>query len=425
MGKDAASGPRPSLLPEVLPVFSAAPLSEPRLPISMASVILSAARTPVGSFGGALASVPAPELGATAIRAALERAKVGPDQVDEVLMGCVVTAGVGQAPARQASLGAGIPDSVPTMTVNKVCGSGMKTVLLADQSIRAGDNRVVVAGGMENMSRAPFLLDKARYGYGYGNAELIDALFHDGLRDAYDGSAMGAAADLCAESCNVPRERQDEFAVLSYQRAQQSVNEGVFDAEVAPVTVKGRKGDTVVEKDEEPFRTNFDKIPQLRAVFSKEGTVTAANASTINDGAAALVVADEAWAKENGLTPMARIVATAQHAKKPVEFTTAPVQAIEKVLDKAGLTLDDIDLFEVNEAFAVVSLVAQDALGIPTEKLNVNGGSVAIGHPIGASGARILTTLLHAMEQRGARRGLAAICIGGGEATAILVERDA
>ena len=391
----------------------------------MASVILSAARTPVGSFGGALASVPAPELGSTAIKSALERASVQPDQVDEVLMGCVVTAGVGQAPARQASLGAGIPDSVPTMTVNKVCGSGMKTVLLADQAVRAGDARVVVAGGMENMSRAPFLLDKARYGYGYGNAELIDALFHDGLRDAYDGSAMGVAADLCAETCNVPRERQDEFSVLSYQRAQKSVEEGVFDAEVAPVTVKGRKGDTVVEKDEEPFRTNFDKIPQLRAVFSKEGTVTAANASTINDGAAALVVADETWASENGLTPMARIVATAQHAQKPVEFTTAPIGAINKVLDKAGLSLDDIDLFEINEAFAVVSLAAQDALGIPTEKLNVNGGSVAIGHPIGASGARILTTLLHAMEQRNAKRGLAAICIGGGEATAIIVERDA
>ena len=400
-------------------------IPNPQSPIGMPSVILSAARTPVGSFGGALASVPAPELGSTAIRAALERAKVSPDQVDEVLMGCVVTAGVGQAPARQASLGAGIPDAVPTMTVNKVCGSGMKTVLLADQSIRAGDNRVVVAGGMENMSRAPFLLDKARYGYGYGNAELVDALFHDGLRDAYDGSAMGAAADLCAETCNVPRERQDEFSVLSYQRAQRSIEEGVFEAEVAPVTVKGRKGDTIVEKDEEPFRTNFDKIPQLRAVFSKEGTVTAANASTINDGAAALVVADEAWANEHGLTPMARIVATAQHAQKPVEFTTAPIGAINKVLDKAGLALDDIDLFEINEAFAVVSLAAQDALGIPTEKLNVNGGSVAIGHPIGASGARILTTLLYAMEQRGARRGLAAICIGGGEATAIIVERDA
>ncbi|NNF57886.1 MAG: thiolase family protein [Rhodothermaceae bacterium] len=389
----------------------------------MASVILSAARTPIGSFGGALSSVTAPHLGATAIQGALDRAGVDPAEVGEVLMGNVVTAGVGQAPARQAAIHAGIPDSVPCMTVNKVCGSGMKTVLLADQSIRAGDNDVVVAGGMENMSQAPFLLDKARYGYGYGNGQLIDALFHDGLRDAYDGNAMGVAADLCGETCNVPRERQDEFSILSYQRAQESIDTGRFADETVPVTVKGRKGDTVVEKDEEPFKTNFDKIPQLRPVFTKEGTVTAANASTINDGAAALVVASEEWAEANGKAPLARIVATAQHSQKPVEFTTAPIGAIEKVLGKAGLALDDIDLFEVNEAFAVVSLAAQDALGIPTEKLNVNGGAVAVGHPIGASGARILTTLLYAMQQRDAKRGLAAICIGGGEATAIIVER--
>ncbi len=389
----------------------------------MPSVLLSAARTPVGSCGGALASVPAPQLGATAIKAALERASVAPDQVDEGVMGCVVTAGVGQAPARQASLGAGLPDSVPCMTINKVCGSGMKAVLLADQMIRAGDASVVVAGGMENMSMAPFLLEKARYGYGYGNGTLIDALFHDGLRDAYDGSAMGVAADLCADTCGVPREAQDAFSIESYTRAQRSVNEGTFDAEIAPVTIASKKGDTVVAKDEEPFKTNFDKIPSLRAVFTKEGTVTAANASSINDGAAALVVADEAWAAENGKTALARIVATAQHAQKPVEFTTAPIGAINKVLEKAGLTLEDIDLFEINEAFAVVALAAQDALGIPAEKLNVNGGAVAVGHPIGASGARILTTLVHAMQARGARRGLAAICIGGGEATAIIVER--
>jgi acetyl-CoA C-acetyltransferase len=387
------------------------------------SVILSAARTPIGSFGGALAGVPSPELGATAIRAALERARVGPDEIEEVMMGCVVTAGVGQSPARQAALGAGIPDYVPTMTVNKVCGSGMKTVMLADQAIRAGDLSLAVAGGMENMSRAPFLLDQARYGYGYGNAQLVDALFHDGLRDAYDGEAMGNAADLCAETCSVPRERQDEFSVLSYRRAQESVQEGRFADEIAPVTVSGRKGDTVVDVDEEPFRTNFDKIPQLRPVFSKEGTVTAANASTINDGAAALVIASADWAERNGRVPMARIVATAQHAKNPKEFTTAPIQAIEKVLEKAGLTLAAIDLFEINEAFAVVSLVAQDALGIPVEKMNVHGGAVALGHPIGASGARILTTLLYAMQQHDARLGLAAICIGGGEATAMIVER--
>jgi acetyl-CoA C-acetyltransferase len=389
----------------------------------MASVILSAARTPIGSFNGVLSTVPAPKLGATAIAAALERAGVDPDQVEEVIMGCVVTAGVGQAPARQAAIHAGIPDSVPAMTVNKVCGSGMKAVLLADQMIRAGDVNVVVAGGMENMSAAPFLLDKARTGYGYGNATLVDALFHDGLRDAYAAGAMGVFADACAVSCNVPREAQDEFAVESYRRAQHAIESGRFDAEIAPVTVQGRKGDTVVLRDEEPFRTDFAKIPTLRPAFGKEGTVTAANASKINDGAAALVVASEEWASANGRRPIARIVATAQHSQKPSEFTTAPVDAIRKVLSKAGLTIDDIDLFEVNEAFAVVALVAADTLSIPQEKLNVNGGAVALGHPIGASGARILTTLVHAMEARGARRGLAGICIGGGEATAMILER--
>jgi acetyl-CoA C-acetyltransferase len=390
----------------------------------MASVILSAARTPVGSFGGSLSSVSAPTLGATAIEGALDRAGVEKDQVHEVIMGNVVTAGEGQAPARQAALGAGLPQGVHCMTINKVCGSGMKAVMLADQAIRAGDAQVVVAGGMENMSQAPFYLPKARYGYGYGNGELVDGLFHDGLRDAYDGVAMGVAADQCGETCNVPRDRQDAFSVESYRRAQASVENGAFAEEIVPVTVKGRKGDTVVDTDEEPARTNFDKIPQLRPVFSKEGTVTAANASTINDGAAALVVASAEWAEANGKTPLARIVASAQHSQAPMEFTTAPIEAVNKVLDRAGLTLDDIDLFEVNEAFAVVALAAQDALGIPHEKLNVRGGSVAVGHPIGASGARILTTLLHAMVERDAKRGLAAICIGGGEATAIIVERD-
>ncbi len=389
------------------------------------SVLLSAARTPMGAFGGALSTVPAPQLGATVIAAALDRAGVAADQVDEVVMGCVLTSGVGQAPARQAALAAGLPDSTPCLTINKVCGSGMKAVMLADQAIRAGDAHVVVAGGMENMSRAPFLLEKARYGYGYGNGVLVDALFNDGLRDAYDSNPMGVAADLAAETCNVSREAQDAFSVESYQRAQASSTEGRFDAEIAPVTVPGRKGDTVVSKDEGPFKVMFDKIPGLRGAFSKEGTVTAANASTIDDGAAALVVASEGWARENGKTPLCTILATAQHAKAPVEFTTAPIQAVEKVLAKAGLTIDQIDLFEVNEAFAVVALAAQDALGIPHEKLNVHGGAVALGHPIGASGARILTTLVHAMQQREARYGLAAICIGGGEATAIIVERAA
>ena len=389
----------------------------------MPSVILSAARTPVGSFGGALASVPATALGSAAITGALDRAGVSPGDVDEVILGNVVTAGEGQAPARQAALGAGLPESVACMTINKVCGSGMKAVMLADQAIRAGDAQVVVAGGMENMSQAPFYLPKARYGYGYGNGELVDGLFHDGLRDAYDGVAMGVAADACGVSCGVPRERQDAFSIESYRRAQASVENGAFAQEIVPVTVSGRKGDTVVEADEEPAKTDFDKIPQLRAVFTKEGTVTAANASSINDGAAALVVASSGWAEANGHEAMARIVASAQHSQAPMEFTTAPVEAVRKVLAKAGLSMDDVDLFEVNEAFAVVALAAQDALGIPEDKLNVRGGSVAVGHPIGASGARILTTLLHEMVARDARVGLAAICIGGGEATAVVVER--
>lgn len=389
----------------------------------MPTVILSAARTPIGSFNGALSSVSAPELGATALKGALDRAGVAPDQLDEVVLGNVVSAGIGQAPARQAAIAAGVPDSVPCFTINKVCGSGLKAVMLADQAIRAGDVQVVAAGGMENMSQAPFLLDKARTGYGYGNGTLIDSLFHDGLRDPYSGDAMGVAGDLCAETCEVPRERQDAFSIESYTRAQAATENGQFAQEIVPVTIKGRKGDTVVDTDEEPARTSFDKIPQLRPVFSKEGTVTAANASTINDGAAALVVASSEWAEANGKTPLATIVATAQHSQKPVEFTTAPIEAVRKALDRAGLEMDDIDLFEINEAFAVVALAAQDALGIPHEKLNVRGGAVAVGHPIGASGARILTTLLHAMEETDAKRGLAAICNGGGEATCVIVER--
>lgn len=388
----------------------------------MASVILSAARTPVGSFGGTLSTLSAPELGAVAIKAALERAGVAPEQVSEVIMGNVLTAGIGQAPARQAALGAGIPNSVPCTTIGKVCGSGMKSVMLADQMIRCGDATVVVAGGQESMSTAPYLLDKARNGYRMGDGKVVDSMMHDGLTDAYDKIPMGVAADSCAVNCNVPREAQDEFAIESYRRAQSSIAEGRFKNEIAPVTIKDRKGETVVDTDEEPAKTNFDKIPSLKPVFTKEGSVTAANASKINDGAAALVIADEEYARQNGLQPMVRIVAQSSHAQAPLEFTTAPVDAIRKVLQKANLTIDDIDLFEVNEAFAVVSLAAQNALEIPKEKMNVNGGAVAIGHPIGASGARILTTLVHAMKARGAKRGLAAICIGGGEATALVLE---
>jgi acetyl-CoA C-acetyltransferase len=388
----------------------------------MATLILSAARTPVGSFNGSLATLTAPQLGAVAIKAALERAGVAPDQVSEVVFGNVLTAGIGQAPARQAALAAGIPNSVPCTTIAKVCGSGMKSVMMADQMIRCGDADIVVAGGQESMTNAPYLLDKARNGYRMGNGTIIDSMMHDGLTDAYDGVAMGVAADACAVSCEVPREAQDDFAVESYRRAQKSIADGLFKEEIAPVTIKDRKGETVVDTDEEPAKTNFDKIPTLKPVFSKEGTVTAANASKINDGAAALVLAGEERAAELGLKPIATIIAQSSHAQAPLEFTTAPVDAIRKVLAKAGMTIGDIDLFEVNEAFAVVALAAKNALEIPHEKLNVNGGAVAIGHPIGASGARILTTLLHALKQRNLKRGLAAICIGGGEATALIVE---
>ncbi|MDB5033397.1 MAG: acetyl-CoA acetyltransferase [Chlorobi bacterium] len=388
----------------------------------MASVILSAARTPVGSFGGTLSSVRAPQLGATAIRAALERAGIQGDQVSEVIFGNVLTAGLGQAPARQAALGAGIPNSVPCTTIAKVCGSGMKSVMMADQAIRCGDASIVVAGGQESMSLAPYILDKARNGYRMGDGKIIDSMMLDGLTDAYDNVPMGVAADACAVSCNVPREAQDEFTIESYRRAQTSIAEGRFRDEIVPVVVKDRKGDVTVDTDEDPAKTNFDKIPTLKPVFSKDGTVTAANASKINDGAAALVLADEEYAAKNGLKPMARIVAQSSHAQAPMEFTTAPVDAIRKVLAKAGLSMDDIDLFEVNEAFAVVALAAKNALGIPHDKLNINGGAVAIGHPIGASGARILTTLLYALKNRNLKRGLAAICIGGGEATAVIVE---
>lgn len=388
----------------------------------MPTVILSAARTPVGSFGGSLSTVPAPQLGATAIREALTRAGVKPEDVTEVVLGNVLTAGVGQAPARQAAIASGIPNSVPCTTVGKVCGSGMKSVMMADQMIRCGDAAIVVAGGQESMSLAPYLLEKGRTGYRFGDGKIIDSMTHDGLTDAYDSVAMGVAADACAVSCNVPREAQDEFSIESYRRAQSSIAEGRFADEIAPVTIKDRKGDIVVDTDEDPAKTNFDKIPTLKPVFSKDGTVTAANASKINDGAAALVLADEAYATEHGLKPMARIVAQSSFAQAPMEFTTAPIGAIKGVLKKAGLTMDDIDLFEVNEAFAVVALAIRNSLDIPLEKLNVNGGAVAIGHPIGASGARILTTLLYALKNRGLKRGLAAICIGGGEATAVIVE---
>jgi acetyl-CoA C-acetyltransferase len=386
------------------------------------AVIVSACRTPIGSFMGSLSSVPAPKLGALVIEQALQRAGIKKTDVQEVIMGNVLVAGEGQAPARQAALFAGLPESVECMTVNKVCGSGLKAVMLATQAIRLGDAEIIVAGGMESMSNTPYLLEKAREGYRMGHGKLVDSMIKDGLWDVYNDYHMGNAAELCARECAIPREAQDEFAIMSYTRAQNAWKEGRFKEEVVPVTIKSRQGDTVVEQDEEPFKTNFDKVPKLKPAFQQDGTVTAANASKINDGAAAVVVTSAAKAAKLGLRPIARIVDYASTAKKPEWFTTAPADVIAKVLARAGMKLDEIDLFEVNEAFAVVALAVQKLSGIDVKKLNVNGGAVAMGHPIGASGARILVTLLHALKQQKKKRGLAALCIGGGEASAVIVE---
>lgn len=389
----------------------------------MSSFIVSAARTPIGAFMGSLSDLTAPRLGAIAIKAALERAALAPDMISEVIMGNVLTAAVGQAPARQASIFAGLPTSVPCMTINKVCGSGLKSVMLADQAIRCGDADVVVAGGQESMTNAPYALAKARGGYKYGNGEIIDTLLHDGLFDVYNKYAMGVAAELCATDCNITRDMQDAFTIASYQKALDAQKNGFFADEIASVIVAGRKGDVVVDMDEEPSKVNFEKIPTLKPAFTKDGTITAANASTINDGAAAVVIASELALTTHNLEPMARIVAQASFAQDPAWFTTAPVDAIRRVVSKAGLTLDDIDLFEINEAFAVVTMAAQDKLGIPMEKINVHGGAVALGHPIGASGARLLTTLLYALKRRQKKYGLVTLCIGGGEASAMIIER--
>ncbi len=387
------------------------------------AVIVSACRTPIGSFGGALSSLPAPKLGAIVIEEAIKRAKITKESVNEVIMGNVVQAGVGQAPARQAAIFAGLPPSVETFTVNKVCGSGLKAIMLASQSIQLGDADIVVAGGMESMSNAPYLVPQARYGYRYGHAEMMDALMRDGLQDVYQGVPMGNFAEQCAKECHVSREAQDEFAILSYRRAQESVTTGRFKEEIVPVPIPGKKGEiTAVDTDEDPFKTNFDKIPTLRPAFQKDGTVTAANSSKINDGAAALVVMSAAKAKALGLAPIARIIASASSAKEPNWFTTAPADVIAKTLAKAKMSAAEIDLFEINEAFAVVTLAVNAIAGIPVEKVNVNGGAVALGHPIGASGARIVVTLLHALKQKNLKRGMAAICIGGGEASGLIVE---
>jgi len=386
-------------------------------------VILSAARTPVGSFLGKLSSLPAPALGSVAIRAALERAGVKPEEVEQVVFGNVLQAGQGQAPARQASLGAGIPNSVPCVTVHKVCGSGMRAVMDVGNAIQAGEYEVAVAGGMESMSNAPYLLEKARTGLRMGNGTLVDSMIKDGLWDPYKDQHMGNCAELCVAKYKFTREEQDAFSLESYQRAQNAAKSGAFADEIAPVEVPQKKGDPLrIDADEEPFSAPLEKMPTLKPSFQKDGTVTAANSSKINDGAAALVVTSEETARAKGWKPIARIVAHAGVAQAPEWFTTAPVGAIQKLLAKNGLSVSDIDLWEINEAFAAVAMAAIKELSLPPDRVNVNGGAVALGHPIGASGARILTTLIHALRKRGKKRGVAAICIGGGEATAMLVE---
>ena len=387
-------------------------------------VIVGAARTPLGGFQGELSAASAAELGATAIRAALERGGVAADSVDQVIMGNILSAGQGQAPARQASIGAGVPQSVPCTTINKMCGSGMQATMFAHDQIAAGTNDVMIAGGMESMTNAPYLLPKAREGMRMGHGEVKDHMFLDGLEDAYDkGKLMGVFAEETARKYQFTREQQDAFAITSSERAKKAIEDGSFDAEVAPVEIKTRKGDFTVAHDEQPLKARLDKIPTLRPAFASDGSVTAANSSSISDGAAALVLMRLSEAEKRGLTPRAVIRAHASHAHEPAWFTTAPVPAIKKLLAKLDWTAEDVDLFEVNEAFAVVTMAAMRDCGLPHEKVNVHGGACALGHPIGASGARIIVTLLAALEKYELDKGVAALCIGGGEATAIAIER--
>ena len=385
-------------------------------------VIVSAARTPMGGMMGALSDVRSPDLCATAIKAALERAGVQGDEVDEVIMGCVLPAGLGQAPARQAARGAGIHDAAGATTVNKMCGSGMKAVMLAHDQLKAGQVDIMVAGGMENMSQAPYLLPKARAGMRMGHQQAIDHMFFDGLEDAYDGGLMGSFAQQSADDFNVTREAMDDFAIGSLEKALKAIETGRFKDEIAAVTVKSRKGDTVVDTDEQPGNAQVEKIRKLNPAFKKEGTITAANSSSISDGGSALVLMRESEAQKRGLKPMARIVAHSTHAQLPAEFSIAPIGAISKVLERAGWSKDDVDLYEINEAFAVVSMLAISELGLDASKVNVNGGACALGHPIGSSGSRILVTLLYALKNLGKKTGVATLCIGGGEATAVAVE---
>ncbi|MBX9896302.1 MAG: acetyl-CoA C-acyltransferase [Qipengyuania sp.] len=386
-------------------------------------VILSYARTPMGGMQGALADVSATELGATAVKASVERSGVSAEDIERIYMGCVLPAGLGQAPARQAALKAGLPKSVQATTVNKVCGSGMQTVIMASEALAAGSLDFAIAGGMESMTNAPYLLKKHRGGARIGHDTAYDHMFLDGLEDAYEeGRAMGSFAQDTADEYQLTRENMDDYSVESLRRANEAIKTGAFADEVVPVTVKTRKGEVTVDTDEQPPKGNPDKIRELRAAFAKDGTITAASSSSISDGAAALVLARESVARDKGATPLARIVAMAAHAQEPKDFTIAPVGAITKLLDKAGWSVGDVDLFEVNEAFACVAMFAMKDLGIAHDKVNIHGGATALGHPIGASGTRILVTLLNALKQKGLKRGVASLCIGGGEATAVAVE---
>ena len=385
-------------------------------------VIVGAKRTPIGAMLGKFAPLTASQLGAAAVKAACEQAGVGAAEVDDLIMGCVLPAGQGQAPARQAALGAGLDKATPCTTINKMCGSGMKAAMMAADQLRAGGAKVIVAGGMESMTNAPHLLPKARAGYRYGHQKVLDHMAFDGLENAYDGKAMGVFADRTAEKYGVTREEMDAYAKESTTRAVAASKSGAFTAEIAPVTVAGRKGDEVVKDDETPFTVNVEKIATLRPAFNKDGRVTAATSSSISDGAAALVLMTESEAKRRGATPLARLVAQASNAHEPEWFATAPVNAITKVLAQAGWKADDVDLYEVNEAFAIVTMAAMKDLGLPAAKVNANGGAVALGHPIGATGARIITTLIYALRARGLKKGVAALCIGGGEATAVALE---
>ena len=382
-------------------------------------VIVSARRTAIGSFQGQFAPAKSPDLGATAIAAAMTDAGVSGEDVSEVIMGCVLPAGVGQAPARQAALGAGLPVAAGCTTINKVCGSGMKALIQGHDAIVAGSSDIVVAGGMESMTNAPYLMNR---GLRMGHVQALDHMFFDGLQNPYDGQLMGPFGEKCASKYDFSRDDQDAFSRASVERAMAAIESGKFDAEIAPVTVKTRKGEVQISTDEEPPRCDIEKMPSLRPAFAKDGTITAASSSKISDGAAALMLMSAGQAEQRGLAPLARIVAHATHSQEPEWFTTAPVGAMQKLFDKTGWSVDDVDLFEINEAFAVVTMAAMKELNLPHEKVNINGGACALGHPIGASGARILVTLIHALKQRGGRRGMASLCIGGGEATAVAVE---